>query len=284
MGDPKKGKHVSWGDVFAFLVVLRVAPFPPHWIPNFVAPHLGIDIRMFWLSCFIGKCGYWKLRDDNADCFSLGIAPISVIHVTIGSSLDTMTSAADFHLLSARNIFGLIGVVVAVLIPVGLKRIFKKDLGDLAEAESAIEEVPSDATTIDVPSVGDGRPRRYQAVDSGVILAGPSQGDGSLNTTPVGKGKGKARTVEIIADIREEEEEDEDADEDEDEDEYDVFDERGEVSYGEYKNEKRLGPSRAYKYDPGIVRGYGSIETPVVVTSLGEMDGSGGGRWWGYAR
>lgn len=66
MGDPKSGKQVSWGDVFAFLVVLRIAPFPPHWIANFVAPHLGIGPGLFWLSCFIGKSsiGYAKKRAD----------------------------------------------------------------------------------------------------------------------------------------------------------------------------------------------------------------------------
>jgi hypothetical protein len=32
-----------------------------------------------------------------------------------------MTSAEDFHILSLRNVLGLVGVGVAVLIPVGLK-------------------------------------------------------------------------------------------------------------------------------------------------------------------
>lgn len=219
MGDPKKGKEVSWDGVAAFLIVLRIAPFPPHWIANFVAPHLGISMGLFWLTCFIG------------------IAPVSVIHVTIGSSLDTMTSAADFHILSLRNILGLGAVVVAVLIPVGLKRIFKKDLGELGEAEEAIEEAGVIDETVDVPQVHtfhvgagpgvggglgpipvevdeDGRVRRYQAVDSGVILAGPSEGDESLDLVQPPRGilskgqgrKGKGR-LEIIADVNEEEEE-----------------------------------------------------------------------------
>ena len=200
MGDPKKGKAVSWGDVFAFLVVLRIAPFPPHWIANFVAPHLGIGVALFWLSCFIG------------------IGPVSVIHVTIGSSLDTMTSAADFHLLSLRNVLGLIAVVVAVLIPVGLKRVFKKDLGELGEAEEAIEEVSPDSASVEVPAV-DGTARRYQAVDSGVVLAGPSRGDDSLDTGKRPRSaKGKGRALEIIADVNEDEEHGE-----VDEDEQQVF-------------------------------------------------------------
>jgi hypothetical protein len=80
---------------------------------------------------------------------------------------------------------------------------FKKDLGDLEEAEAAIEEVAPDSASVEVPA---DPPRRYQAVDSGVILAGPSRGDDSLDTAPT-KHKGKGRALEIIADIHEEEEE-----------------------------------------------------------------------------
>lgn len=81
----------------------RIAPFPPHWVANIVAPHLGINPLLFWTACFIG------------------IAPVSVIHTTIGSGLDSMTSAEDFHILSVRNVLGLLGVAVAVMIPSGLK-------------------------------------------------------------------------------------------------------------------------------------------------------------------
>jgi hypothetical protein len=54
MGDPKKGKQVSWDGVFTFLIVLRILPFPPHWVANFVAPHLGIGMFLFFSSVFIG--------------------------------------------------------------------------------------------------------------------------------------------------------------------------------------------------------------------------------------
>lgn len=46
---------------------------------------------------------------------------MSVIHTTIGSGLDSMTSAEDFHILSLRNVLGLLGIAVAVMIPTGLK-------------------------------------------------------------------------------------------------------------------------------------------------------------------
>ncbi|WVQ84413.1 hypothetical protein IAT38_006565 [Cryptococcus sp. DSM 104549] len=188
MGDPKKGKEVTWDGVFAFLIVLRIAPFPPHWVANFVAPHLGIGMFLFWCSVFIG------------------IAPVSVIHVTIGSSLDSMTSAADFHILSLRNILGLCAVVVAVLIPVGLKRVFRKDLGDLGEAEEVFQEGSRGERDIDVPPVGQRGGVSYHAIDSGVVLAVPSRGDGIDMRTKLVKGKGRA--LEIIEDVGEEDEAD----------------------------------------------------------------------------
>lgn len=123
---------------------------------------------LFWITCFIG------------------IAPVSVIHVTIGSSLDSMTSAADFHVLSLRNVLGLGAVVVAVMIPVGLKRVFKKDLGDLGveQVEVQVEEVQvegeeyvDEVYTVQGARYGGQERARYQAVDSGVMLAGPSAGE-----------------------------------------------------------------------------------------------------------
>ena len=62
MGDPAKGKKVGWDGVFAFLVVLRIAPFPPHWIANFVAPHLGIGVGLFWAACFVGELTFGLIK------------------------------------------------------------------------------------------------------------------------------------------------------------------------------------------------------------------------------
>ena len=87
------------------LMTIRISPFPPHWVANVVAPHLDISPLLFWCACFIG------------------IGPVSVIHVTIGSGLDKMTSAEDFHILSLRNVLGLIGIGVAVMIPTALKSV-----------------------------------------------------------------------------------------------------------------------------------------------------------------
>ncbi|KAJ7931361.1 hypothetical protein B0H13DRAFT_2308528 [Mycena leptocephala] len=90
-------------NMISFLIVLRIAPLPPHWVVNILAPHVGISIPVFWVST------------------ALGILGVSVIHTTIGGGLDQMTSSSDFHLISWRNFFGLSAVVIGVMIPVGLR-------------------------------------------------------------------------------------------------------------------------------------------------------------------
>lgn len=97
----KLNKHRA--NLFSFLIVLRIAPLPPHWIVNCLAPHLGVKIFPFWLSTWLGILG------------------VTVIHCTIGGGLDEMTSADDFHLISWRNFFGLAAVAIGVMIPVGLR-------------------------------------------------------------------------------------------------------------------------------------------------------------------
>jgi hypothetical protein len=181
-----------------------------------------------------------------------------------------MTSAADFHILSLRNILGLLAVVVAVLIPVGLKRVFRNDLGELGEAEEVLEDVP----TVSVREVGvEGR--RYRAVDSGVVLAGPSLGSEDVHPderrSQRGKGKGKERErdITIIADIRE-------AIEDEGEEgEYEIYDPDGRV---ESVTVQKLGGEKR-----GGVKGSGAINERSEVEA---MDGRGDGQgvWWGFSR
>lgn len=104
-----------------------------------------------------------------------------------------MTSAEDFHILSLRNILGLSAVIVAVLIPVGLKRVFRKDLGELGEAE---EELAEEEETERLQPVVD------HAIDSGVCLAPPSTGEFATSNA-----KGKTKLLPTVRD----EQEDDDA-------------------------------------------------------------------------
>jgi uncharacterized membrane protein YdjX (TVP38/TMEM64 family) len=106
-------------NIISFLIVLRIAPLPPHWVVNIICPHVGIGIIPFWISTFLGILG------------------VTVIHTTIGGSLDQMTSAEDFHLISWRNFLGLSAVVVGVLIPVGLRYYFKRELASVQDVEGS---------------------------------------------------------------------------------------------------------------------------------------------------
>lgn len=86
----------------------------------------------------------------------IGIAGVSYIHTQIGTTLDQMTSTSDFHLISWQNGLGLGGstltlplsisisrfphtnspspaVILAVLIPVLLRRYYSSDLSEAAE-------------------------------------------------------------------------------------------------------------------------------------------------------
>ncbi|KAF6759921.1 hypothetical protein DFP72DRAFT_120557 [Ephemerocybe angulata] len=114
-------------NMISFLIVLRIAPLPPHWVVNVICPHVGIGLVPFWIST------------------ALGILGVSVIHTTIGGGLDDMTSADDFHLISWKNFFGLSAVVVGVMIPVGLRYWFGAEVESVEEAEADADEQAAEA-------------------------------------------------------------------------------------------------------------------------------------------
>lgn len=122
-------------NLLSYLIILRIAPFPPHWVVNVLAPHLRIGIIPFWVSTFLGILG------------------VSVIHTTIGGGLDDMTSADDFHLISWRNGLGLSAVVVGVLIPVGLRYALSKRVGPIALPED--EDVEAGEPNVLLGASGD---------------------------------------------------------------------------------------------------------------------------------
>jgi len=107
-------------NLIPFLIVLRIAPLPPHWVVNVLAPHLGIGLIPFWFSTFLGIFG------------------VTVIHTSIGGGLDEMTSAADFHLISWRNFLTLAAVVVGAMIPVGIRYVFAREAADVGDEEPSV--------------------------------------------------------------------------------------------------------------------------------------------------
>ncbi|KAF7964829.1 hypothetical protein HWV62_2637, partial [Athelia sp. TMB] len=164
-----RAKLDQWGatiaanreNMISFLIVLRIAPLPPHWVVNAVCPHVGIGLAPFWVSTF------------------LGIVGVSVIHTTIGGSLDEMTSADDFHLISWRNFFGLAAVVVGVLIPVGLRYYFGRR-GVRAPAEAAITLEEEEEGAEDVVLAAGPRAAPKYAKDARLVLLDDADDDGEV--------------------------------------------------------------------------------------------------------
>jgi hypothetical protein len=117
--------HAQKDNIISFLIIIRIAPLPPHWVVNVLCPHVNIGLVPFWITTWLGIMG------------------VTVIHTTIGGGLDEMTSADDFHLISWRNFLGLSAVVVGVLIPVGLRYYLKRDVAVMADIEQADEDLRS---------------------------------------------------------------------------------------------------------------------------------------------
>lgn len=151
-------------NMISFLIVLRIAPLPPHWVVNIICPHVGIGLVPFWIST------------------ALGILGVSVIHTTIGGGLDDMTSADDFDLISWRNFFGLAAVVVGVMIPVGLRYWFRKEVDSVVDAEQGEEEGQGAIMLGEEGEDGDtilavGPPRVVKKVNGVRVLDGSAQDD-----------------------------------------------------------------------------------------------------------
>jgi len=134
-------------NMLSFLIILRIAPLPPHWVVNVVCPHVGIRLVPFWMSTFLGILG------------------VTVIHTTIGGGLDDMTSAEDFHLISWKNFFGLGAVAIGVMIPVGLRYWFRREE---EVVEEYVNECGDEEEGVNV--------KDYDEEDDGDIIleAGPS--------------------------------------------------------------------------------------------------------------
>jgi len=144
-------------NMISFLIVLRIAPLPPHWVVNVVCPHVGIGLVPFWIST------------------ALGILGVSVIHTTIGGGLDEMTSAEDFHLISWRNFFGLAAVVVGVMIPVGLRYWFRKEVDNVVNEDEENSESDEEILVGPPSQIVKRGDEEESDDDSDIILeAGPS--------------------------------------------------------------------------------------------------------------
>ncbi|ORZ11854.1 hypothetical protein BCR42DRAFT_462049 [Absidia repens] len=89
-----------------YLIVLRIAPFPPNWTVNLGAPHLGVPLSTFFWGTFIG------------------VAPPSFLHVQAGAAIDRLSSSDELVILTPLNVACLVGIAIAALVPVAVRRYY----------------------------------------------------------------------------------------------------------------------------------------------------------------
>lgn len=103
-----------------------------------------------------------------------------------------MTSAKDFKLISWKNGLGLSGIVVAVLIPVGIRYYFRSDIASIEDVEREEDRDGQSSGTVRGEAVGqdgggeDGGPLEAVILQSGgpprssAKMKSPSTGTGTL--------------------------------------------------------------------------------------------------------
>ncbi|WFD00436.1 hypothetical protein MYAM1_003185 [Malassezia yamatoensis] len=90
---------IAWTAIDLFMM-----PVPPDFMLNIMAPHLGVEIKLFWLSCL------------------LGVISMTLIHTAIGEELNEMTSSDDFRFFSGKNVAIMLCIGAAMILPMLLKR------------------------------------------------------------------------------------------------------------------------------------------------------------------
>jgi len=159
-------------NILSFMIILRIAPLPPHWVVNVLCPHLRIGLVPFWISTFFGIMG------------------VTIIHTAIGGGLDQMTSADDFHLISWRNFAILASIAFAVLIPVGLRYVLTKNT-----AGGVNSLIPPPSPALSARSVGQDPDRLSLASDEFANpLAPPGTSPEWLNKDLFGRPSADANT------------------------------------------------------------------------------------------
>lgn len=102
--DSWKTRIQEEANLVSYLVLLRMAPVPPHSVVNIASPHLGVALVPFWIST------------------AAGTAAVSFIQVTVGEKLEEMTTPEEMHLLTPRNTLLLAGMLLAAVLPLVVRR------------------------------------------------------------------------------------------------------------------------------------------------------------------
>lgn len=89
--------------MLSYMTMLRMMPFPPHFLVNIMAPHLNIPLFTFWLSTLLGVC-----------CSTL-------VYTAVGDQLGQLAGPQAFRLFTWRNAMLMTLVIIAVTLPGLLK-------------------------------------------------------------------------------------------------------------------------------------------------------------------
>lgn len=99
--------------LFPYMLFLRITPLCPNWLLNLAAPHLGIPIHVFFITTVIG------------------VAPLSLLHIQAGETLDEMSSLEEVSLLNSKNLGRMALVVVGSAVLLVIPKLWKpKDVDE----------------------------------------------------------------------------------------------------------------------------------------------------------
>ncbi|KAF9984405.1 hypothetical protein BGZ65_000463, partial [Modicella reniformis] len=93
-------------NLLSYVILLRLAPFPPNWFVNMCAPHLNVPL---WPEFFIGTL--------------VGVAAPSVVHVQTGMLLENLVEehSSGVSIFSLKNVAMLLAVAVLATLPVAIR-------------------------------------------------------------------------------------------------------------------------------------------------------------------
>ncbi|KAI9145431.1 snare associated Golgi protein-domain-containing protein [Paraphysoderma sedebokerense] len=103
------------GDLFFYLLFMRLFPFTPNWLLNIVSPYLSVPIHLFSASIF------------------LGLLPYNFITTQAGSMLSTINSTSD--IFQTAQMVKLAGIAAMALVPLFIKKKFGNKVTELEENE-----------------------------------------------------------------------------------------------------------------------------------------------------
>ncbi|KAF9896317.1 hypothetical protein BX616_007690, partial [Lobosporangium transversale] len=90
-------------NLMSYIILLRLAPFPPNWFVNICSPHLGVPL---WPEFFIGTL--------------IGVTAPSVVHVQAGMVLEKLVEdhSSGVNIFTFKNIAMLVAVAALAALPV----------------------------------------------------------------------------------------------------------------------------------------------------------------------